>query len=623
VRDVAPLRSLARALIVTAGLGLAAPSLSAQQPEPADTVRVPVPPEAVEPDTVPRTAQVPDTMRPVPALPAYPRARAAGFALGIWEWNGESLAGERSTTLVELLARVPGLLPTRAHGFGQPVGMSAFGLGGGRLRVFRDGVELDPFGASLLHLQHIGLVDVAGVRVVRGLHETRIELTTFRMPSSTPHSEVEAATGAPSVKLLRGLIARPVGERSALLAGFDLLDTRGPWEGPPSNLGYGALRWTRQLGSRAGAELEYRQAAIAFGEAGAAHDFSRAELLLRGRVAPAPGLAIDAVVGRMWREAEPGDAPGIDAAVNRAAVRAAYLQRLGWLEGELQARGGGHAAYPLPTADFALRAGLTPASIVTAIGEVRQAVGDAAASEFGATLLVGPLSGLSFFGSAALGSRTLGLARDSTMVMPAAGEAEEPDSIVVRYFRTERSELTSVRLGAEWGLGSARLAAAWVTGNANRVVPYGLPFDAGIDALATEAATGFEALASVPIAGGLRLEAAGSTWLGRGGRPYLPTHEVRAAAVFHGIFYTGNLEPRFRLEAVYRGSALVPDAGGTSFTAEVEPYTLFNAYVQIRVIDVRAFLAYENLLATRLAFDVPGAPLGPRAHYGVRWYFRN
>ena len=55
-----------------------------------------------------------------------------------------------------------------------------------------------------------------------------------------------------------------------------------------------------------------------------------------------------------------------------------------------------------------------------------------------------------------------------------------------------------------------------------------------------------------------------------------------------------------------------------------QPYTLFNAFLQIRVIVVRAFLLVENVFNLRGAADIPGREFpGARAIYGIRWYFRN
>jgi hypothetical protein len=54
------------------------------------------------------------------------------------------------------------------------------------------------------------------------------------------------------------------------------------------------------------------------------------------------------------------------------------------------------------------------------------------------------------------------------------------------------------------------------------------------------------------------------------------------------------------------------------------PYAIFNYYVQLRVLDVRAFWRMENAFNREDAFDVTGLPLpGVRTLFGVRWFFRD
>jgi hypothetical protein len=49
----------------------------------------------------------------------------------------------------------------------------------------------------------------------------------------------------------------------------------------------------------------------------------------------------------------------------------------------------------------------------------------------------------------------------------------------------------------------------------------------------------------------------------------------------------------------------------------------FDAYAHIRIIDVRIFGRFEDILGQN-AIDVPGRFLpGPRLFYGVKWQFWN
>jgi hypothetical protein len=610
-----------------------ATAAAAQDPVPPPPVPVPVPedtlglPEPREPevmDTVPAPPPVvADTLLRAPDLPSYTRLAPVGYAVAAWEWQGETLHRLRGTTLLELLAQVPGLQVTRPHGFGQPAGVAAFGLGGGRVRVFRDGFELDPLSASLMPLQHIAVADLEGVRVVRDLHETRIELTSYRLPHAQPQSAIEAGTGAPVFRLLRGMFARPVSGRSSALLSFDLVDTEGPLAGPPSTLGAGAVRWTYAFTPSVGAEVEFRQTSTDFGEGPYTQDFGRRELLLRSRAAPLPGAVVEATAGRVWRLPSDADSLQLEGRIDQAVLRASYAFPMGWVEGSGRLRSQEGSVYPAPTSEVALAGGVQPLPMAAASGSARFAGGEMGGTELSATLRVGPVAGLSAFASIAAGTRGIAALHDTVHVREPVGETADTLVRVLGY-RTFESELNASRIGAEWSRGSLRIGSALVRSEVDNVVPFGLPFDAAVQPPFVEAAHGIEGFASIPLGGaGLRFEGSFTRWSDAGFRPYLPLDQGRGALVFHNLYYTDNLEPTVRVEAVYRGSSLVPTGPAGTFEAAAPGYTLVNVSVQIRVIDVRAFLVVENLLNEQAAMDIPGAPIGPRAHYGVRWHFRN
>jgi hypothetical protein len=53
-------------------------------------------------------------------------------------------------------------------------------------------------------------------------------------------------------------------------------------------------------------------------------------------------------------------------------------------------------------------------------------------------------------------------------------------------------------------------------------------------------------------------------------------------------------------------------------------YAVFNWFVQVRIIDIRIFWRFENAFVEHGEYDVPSGIIpGPRALYGVRWFFRN
>ncbi|MGI9179304.1 MAG: TonB-dependent receptor [Longimicrobiaceae bacterium] len=598
---------------------------------PRDTVQIAIPPEQLPADTFTvRPPEEPqDTLLPAPNLPRFPRPAPTGWAEATWVWDREELNRFHGLSLLELLERVPGLVVTRGGGIGRPAALSAFGLGGGRLRVFLDGYELDPLAAATLDLQEFALVDLAGLRVERGLNEVRIEILTFQLPDNRPYSQIEAATGDYQTRFLRGMFSRPLGQRSTLFLGFDLVDTEGLFRSQPFTTSTGVLRWNYLVTPTIGVEAEYRQTGITReirGAARVAEDFGRRDLILRGRANPLPGLAVDALLGRSWQQPGSGtstvEVPRLE--VNQAAARATYDAGPAWLTGAARLRSGG-TGYPAPELDLAVRAGLRPLPWLQASGQVRQASsGGEGGIELEGTARLGPIGGLSFFGTVATGRRGLGLVRDSifpTELDPVTGE-EGMDTLLV--FPTFTSALNGVRLGGEFSRWGMNLGAAFLALDTDLIVPFGLSFDREIDPYVGEVATGVETFFSLPtFYRPLRVEGAYTRWLDVGGWPYLPQEQWRGGLSFHGLFYTGNLEPTIRAEVVHRGPAIVPTPGGEAFAAVSNPYTLVNFYMQIRVLDVRAFISWENILHQQVA-DVPGRLLtGQRALYGVRWFFFN
>ena len=614
-------------------------------PAEPDTGVFVVPPAQLPADTLPArgdtTGVEADTVLPAPNLPLFP-APAVGFAPARWIWAREELQRFHGFSLLDLLTEIPALTLTRAGGIGRPAGLAAFGSGGGRVRVFLDGYELDPFVSANLSLQQITVVDLRELRVERGLLETRVELFTFRLEESRPFSVLEAATGDFETQILRVLFARTLGDRQILTVGFDVRDTDGLARVQPFTATSGIARWSYRFDPRLGVEAEYRQTGAEWadtiglgGGLAPALDFAEAstrrDLLLRVRAQPRPALFVDALVGRSSRSPAEADSFGVGrSAANQAAARAVYAGDRTWASGAARLRGGVENAFPVPSVDLTARAGVRPLRGVEAEGELRYASTEGiGGTEFSAGGRLGPWLGLSLFGTVVGGSRPLGFLSDSVVILPPgenpAGEVP-PDTAVLedtlRTFGVIESEVGGWRAGAEWrGLGAA-VGGALLWLDADRIAPFALPFDRGVGIIEGESARGVEAFASSPLFfPALRVEASWTRWTETGGRPYLPEQEWRAALVFHDIFYTGNLEPTFRVEAVHRGTALVPDLEGEAFSDLSEPYTLANLFLQIRVIDVQAFVRWENLLNQRAA-DLPGRIFpGQRVLFGVRWRF--
>lgn len=613
-------RRVARAAAWLAALllGCAAGPLAAQVTPPPDTTRVEIPPaelpadtfltapgDTLAADTVPA-----DSLIPAPSLPEPPPPPAEGWAAGAWVWDREELLRFHGLTLLDLLDRVPGLVITRSGGPGFPVGVSAYGLGGGRLRFFLDGWELDPLAFADFDVQRLALVDLTRVRVERGIAETRVYLDPLRLRTRQARSLVEAGTGDYDTRLLRAYFATPIGDPYALVVAADIVDTDGFRNQPfTSNTLVGRL--TRAFGDRTGVEVEYRVSRFDRGGERFPVSVDRRDLVLRGRSRLSDRLFVDALVSRSAEEPR-SDSAAAEPVLYQTSARALWATERVWAEGGGRVRFGDSEAFPRASSELFARATLVPVRAMSLSGRVRTAsvAGERGAeAEAGVRLALG--GGLVAFGQAATGARAVGLPLDTVP----GGDFADPEAL--------RSRLGGVRAGAEWSPGTSVLGAAVVATDVASTAPFGLPFEA--DSLAPESArtTGVEAYASLGVPRlPVRLVGSYLRWQDIEDRFLLPVDQGRASLVYHDVFYGGQLEPDARLDLTYRGAAVAPGADGAPLATE--RYALLNFALQIRILDVRAFVTFENLFNNRLAADVPGLPLpGTRALYGARWEFRN
>lgn len=603
---------------------------------PADTLQVPIPPGAVTSDTLPDKpgGAVEDTAAPPPVLAAFPDPGPTGWAVAEWVWDRQELLRVGGVTLVDLLMRVPGLTLTRAGGLGRPVAVAPLGLGGGRLHVFLNGYEWDPGTFSIVDLFEIGLVDLERVRLVRGLNEVRLELTSYRLDSREPYSLVEAASGSiQNTRVVRGLFARPAWGNNLVAGGFDLVDTRGTRRAESSTLAAGFARWTHAFSPSTGIRAEYRQNTVTREAAPFVQSTTRRSLTVTGRTRLSEHLTADAVVGRTTVDPDEGDVLNLRTETLQAVARAAWTGSAIWAIAQGRLRTDSGEGYRVPTAELRGEAGARPTPWLLTTGTLRFATTDGVGGlEAQATARAAPWGGVAAFATVATGTRALGFAADTTIslrrfVRDSADSVVRVDTVVkdttLLAIRLTQATGQHLRAGAEWVRGSGVIGAAFLASTADRVVPFGFGFDLRRPVVEPDAATGVEAYASFPLfVESLRLDGWFTSWAQVGGRPYLPTRQWRAALRFHDLFYTGNLEPTVEVELLSRGFALVPGTTGTAFDALSEPYTLLNGFVQIRVLDVRVFAVLENLLTDSNAADLPTRPLGSRAVVGVRWSFR-
>jgi hypothetical protein len=667
---------------------LPAADVRAQDTIPAvrqDSAQIAIPGEAVRGDTIPDSAKpdsVPaDSTLPAPNFPLYPKPRQDGFGAASWVFGPPELSRFHGLTLLDLLERIPGLVITREGGVGRAAGIAAFSSGGGRFRVFLDGWELRPLNASVLDLQQVPLVDLTEVRVTRGLTETRVDLETLRLTDRRPYAQIEGGEGDFATRLLRGIFARPLGKRWLVQAGVDLVETAGFRRTSDFSENTAMARLSYAFAPDRALQLEYRSTGIdterrveGLATPPPVESFDRGELFLRGRgrffarpgvcadttaaapaapagqvVAPgdsaaardstavAPpcertgGLWLDGAVGRSWLNPLSGDSVTLERESVQAMLRATVDIPLGTVTGAARFHRVDEEGFSANATELSARAELTPRPWIAAWGEARAVShGGVTGVELEASGRAGPFGGFTLFGSVGAGNRGLRFRRDSTVVVRTfAGEVSpetpELDTLPVVLFRQTESVASGFRAGAEWARGSILAGAAFVAHDLDVVSPFGFWFERGLEPTSGGTIGAVEAYVDLPVIWRqLRFNATYTDFLTEPERPYLPQRFGRAALEYHGLFFGGNFEPTFRGEALVGGRSLTFSADSGAFNQVTEPYATFNFYVQLRVLDVRAFWRMENAFNRDRAFDVPNLFLpGVRTMFGVRWFFRD
>lgn len=638
--EVKALLRVASALLLSAGAAAAQDSIPRV---PRDTVRVPIPEEAVRADTLPdkpapdsaaADTVPPDSTLPAPNFPEFPDLGAVGFAPGVWSWNAAELSRWHGLSLEDFLERVPGVLLTRGGSFGRPAGASPFGGGGGRLRIFLDGWELRAMNAGTPDLQRVPLADVVSLRVERGLGEVRVHVSTFRLPDRRPYAQLEGADGDFDTRILRPFFASTIGQRMVLQLGMDLVETDGfrRLENYASNTIFGRLSY--QLRPGLGLQLDYRSSAFSIdpttGGEVPGEEVDRSELMLRG-AGRLGGVWLDGAVGRSEQSPAQGDSLVLPIGSTQAYLRAGVQMGAASLLGSARIHLGEEGSWAPDERELAVAGSFVPRHGLSAGGDLRHHTrggeGGLSVEGWARMSLVG---GLALFGSVASGERAIPFLRDSIReVRTIGGGGGLPgvpvlDTVDVRLFRQAAPTLSAFRAGGEWTRGSIRLGAAYVVHDLAEVAPYGTYYDAGIEPAPGGAISAAEGYASIPLPwDGFRVEGWFMTRTDDERRPYLPKYMGQAAIEFHDFFRGGNLEPTIRLEVVGRSRAPLP-TDDPEVLLESPRYGIANAFVQIRILDIRMFWRMENLFNNRSASDVGGTRLpGARQLYGVRWFFRN
>ena len=648
---------------------LPGPSLAQVIP---DTLRTPpdtleTPPDSMdvlfpqEDQEAPADSLQPQDTIPALQLPPLVHPTPAGWQTGVWEWDREGILASRANTLAELVGEVTGAVLLRGGDYGMPTTVSAFGAGGDRIRLFRDGIEMVPLEGSTPDLTRIGLAGLRSVRIVRSVGELRIELQRVLGEEGRPFSLVEAGTGDLNTNVFRGTFAHPRAFGGSLSLALDRVDTRGPFGREPGSGSGGWIRYGHGIGSRGSLLIDYSHMSSDRGDLYAPASVSRKDWSVRSRWSLLPGLVGDLfyAASSLATDSLSGFDFGLESRRRWGAVLSFENARVRAISRIQRNSGEGLSE---KSAFLEVAGDLGPFGGVS--GELEwEDWGEKTVSRKRLRAWTAPLFGFSLFGER--GSGTWGLPyladRPPSVSDSLQGEEDVPatDTLPQALPGPRFSEHEGSRIGVGYTWRGLRVAGARVSVASDSLFLLGLPPDRGGEVRPGGTRKGFEVSGRIPLyPQGFALVGSYQWWdqaegvfasqpdsAGQGGGSseeplpeeempwrYLPRRSYQGSLSFHDSFYpTGNLEVWFDLGVKGRDPMTVPfseavetSGGSISVPTLVPFYQSWFVRVQVRVVTVRAFIMWENFTVRQRNQDFPGRILPPsRSLYGVRWTLWN
>jgi len=576
---------------------------------------------------------VPDSLRFYVAPKLDGRA-PAGFASGVWLFEREDLLATRALSLAGLLADVPGVIRLRGGDYGVPETVTAFGLSGGEIRVLWDGFEQIPLDGAVTDLTRVGLGGIERVRVERHAGELRIELTSMRNFDPRPSSLIEAGTGDFNTNFFRGTFIHPRALGGSLGFTLDRVDTNGAGAGGSENGNRtgGWLRYTHHWGDDVALTAEARLMRSSADVTAYPGKGERGDWVVRGSWRPSSGLVVQGYTGgsTLTGLEVDGRLP-VDRGRNQHGATADLV--LGVVRASAALRLFGGSPTPSNTLD------LSAVAELPGVGGASVSLSRESWDGEGAVLtrLVAwsrPVAGVSLFGSRESGRRGVVLYPRPSLVpaVPDSGELEASDPEPIPGHRL--TDRTSLRVGTTFAWRGFEVSAARVTLETDSLPVLGLPMDRDGVVMPGIERTGFEVATRLPLSfllDGLGLNGDLTQW--DEGARYLPKRAYQIGLAFHNRYLpTGNLELWWSLGVEGRDPMLVPvgdhalpePAPGEAIPVTVPFSQSWYALIQVRILQLRVFVAWENFTMRRNNQDFPDRTLPVfRAHYGIRWHLWN
>jgi hypothetical protein len=622
------------------------------------SVAVPLPPDSARADSA-RARQRADSIRaarlareaadtikaPIATAEVPPDVEIASR----YRWNRDQLFSSGALTLGELLGRVPGVTAYLSGWIATPHTNTYLG-DFGRVRVFYDGVEIDPLDVSMgrrrpcpeerecspgagamLDLSSIPIWTVEELVVERAAEELRVHLRSWRVDRTTPYSRVDVSTGDLSTNSYRGFFGRRFRNGAALQLGAQQYSTQDPRAGGDGDLldVVGRLGWAKKEWSVDAVALRTRR--------------TRTDQLSCSGVENG-NCAI--VFPELGEGVAFTNIPGLEATRSDAYVRVSYgsPERARWLQviaatsrfaetNEKTTPAGGSPDQPF-TGDTVDTTASRAQYVVT--GGTRLAgtsvSGTARLRVFNGAWYLSPSGRVGFQrGPLALSAFAEHQVDDSTLRVDVSARVSpfRRASFAASVGRSSPTRTTdrptSLAYRGEAGL---RLGRLWVTGGMMAIdtahVPAPVVYDTTYLPFAAGRRTGTFATLRGPIWKAVSLDVSATKWTAN--QPYLPEYQIRSELYIDtswlGRFPQRNFHILASVSHEYRSSVLFPRQTATAADFSSQ-YQVISTLLELRLYDASISWQYRNVTGEIYAV-IPGFQM-PRLtnYYGVRWNFFN
>lgn len=567
-------------------------------------------------------------------LPQVGRAGPVGWDQGVWEWSFDALRNSGAVTVADLVVDIPGMISMLAGDFGTPVAFTAFGVGGGRIRIVRDGFEVLPLQGGVTDLARVGLVGVQSVRIERHPGEVVVRMESMRYQDPRAYSVIEAGTGDLNTNLLRGTFGLPRALGGSISGGLERSDSRGAQGNEPGENTGVWLRYQLHHGDKAGLAVDFRRMGSKSDAEPYASPVTRSDLTVRGSARLAPGLVGEIYWGRSTNTVEDIR----DTYAGEGGQRSQMGVRTSWESGPLSVEGayrrfGGDG---LPAGRLDLSVGANDRHFGGVSADVqRVSWPETTTSSQRFQGWTPAFLGLSLFGAWESGTAGARSGPVTTPLPPDSTEEALPvDSAAAALPLFRVTDRTATRVGARWLWRTFTLAGARIKIEADSLLPLGTEPDRGGPVLPGGTRTGWEASGSLPTPlRGLSVQGSYQRW--DQDWSYLPKQTYQAAMVFHRTYLeTGNFEWWWSvgvrghdpMTVRIAGAAATPsDDEDPIVTLESVPfYQNWYGRMEARIVSVNVFIAWENFAIRRNLQNYPGRVLPiTRAVYGIRWTMWN